>query len=102
MCNHHTLPASVYLLRHEMAISFSAAWDVIREDGINHRFRLHTGPGCFSFNVFVRFFFFNEMVFIQICFSVADSSQEYTDSTGIDVHEFLVNTLKNNPRYDHC
>uniref|UniRef100_A0A9J8C6J0 R3H domain containing 2 n=1 Tax=Cyprinus carpio carpio TaxID=630221 RepID=A0A9J8C6J0_CYPCA len=29
-----------------------------------------------------------------------DSSQEYTDSTGIDVHEFLVNTLKNNPRYD--
>uniref|UniRef100_A0A8C5B2F1 R3H domain containing 2 n=1 Tax=Gadus morhua TaxID=8049 RepID=A0A8C5B2F1_GADMO len=28
-----------------------------------------------------------------------DSSQEYTDSTGIDVHEFLVNTLKNNPRY---
>ncbi|XP_053289114.1 R3H domain-containing protein 2 isoform X1 [Pleuronectes platessa] len=27
-----------------------------------------------------------------------DSSQEYTDSTGIDVHEFLVNTLKNNPR----
>ncbi|TMS19234.1 R3H domain-containing protein 2, partial [Larimichthys crocea] len=28
-----------------------------------------------------------------------DSSQEYTDSTGIDVHEFLVNTLKNNPRF---
>lgn len=27
-----------------------------------------------------------------------DSSQEYTDSTGIDVHEFLVTTLKNNPR----
>uniref|UniRef100_A0A8C7RLN2 R3H domain-containing protein 1 n=1 Tax=Oncorhynchus mykiss TaxID=8022 RepID=A0A8C7RLN2_ONCMY len=27
-----------------------------------------------------------------------DSSQDYTDSTGIDVHEFLVNTLKNNPR----
>ncbi|XP_026503218.1 R3H domain-containing protein 1 isoform X2 [Terrapene carolina triunguis] len=27
-----------------------------------------------------------------------DSSQEYTDSTGIDLHEFLVNTLKNNPR----
>uniref|UniRef100_A0A8K9WW22 R3H domain-containing protein n=1 Tax=Oncorhynchus mykiss TaxID=8022 RepID=A0A8K9WW22_ONCMY len=27
-----------------------------------------------------------------------DSSQEYTDSTGIDVHDFLVNTLKNNPR----
>uniref|UniRef100_A0A4W6EDX9 R3H domain containing 2 n=1 Tax=Lates calcarifer TaxID=8187 RepID=A0A4W6EDX9_LATCA len=30
--------------------------------------------------------------------SLLDSSQEYTDSTGIDVHEFLVNTLKNNPR----
>ncbi|XP_038870573.1 R3H domain-containing protein 1-like isoform X5 [Salvelinus namaycush] len=30
--------------------------------------------------------------------SCVDSSQEYTDSTGIDVHEFLVNTLKNNPR----
>ncbi|NXY44926.1 R3HD1 protein, partial [Ceuthmochares aereus] len=27
-----------------------------------------------------------------------DSSQEYTDSTGIDLHEFLVNTLRNNPR----
>ncbi|NXD87991.1 R3HD2 protein, partial [Halcyon senegalensis] len=27
-----------------------------------------------------------------------DSSQEYTDSTGIDLHEFLVNTLKKNPR----
>ncbi|NWR48113.1 R3HD1 protein, partial [Regulus satrapa] len=27
-----------------------------------------------------------------------DSSQEYTDSTGIDLHEFYVNTLKNNPR----
>ncbi|XP_006006249.1 R3H domain-containing protein 1 isoform X9 [Latimeria chalumnae] len=27
-----------------------------------------------------------------------DSSQEYTDSTGIDLHEFLVNILKNNPR----
>ncbi|XP_048367008.1 cAMP-regulated phosphoprotein 21 isoform X3 [Sphaerodactylus townsendi] len=27
-----------------------------------------------------------------------DYSQEYTDSTGIDLHEFLVNTLKNNPR----
>lgn len=29
---------------------------------------------------------------------VSDSSQEYTDSTGIDLHEFLVNTLKKNPR----
>uniref|UniRef100_A0A9R1SKA1 R3H domain containing 1 n=2 Tax=Cyprinus carpio TaxID=7962 RepID=A0A9R1SKA1_CYPCA len=27
-----------------------------------------------------------------------DSSQEYKDSTGIDLHGFLVNTLKNNPR----
>ncbi|XP_074055421.1 cAMP-regulated phosphoprotein 21 isoform X4 [Macrotis lagotis] len=27
-----------------------------------------------------------------------DCSQEYTDSTGIDLHEFLVTTLKNNPR----
>ncbi|XP_067147405.1 cAMP-regulated phosphoprotein 21 isoform X5 [Apteryx mantelli] len=26
-----------------------------------------------------------------------DCSQEYTDSTGIDLHEFLINTLKNNP-----
>ncbi|ERE76595.1 cAMP-regulated phosphoprotein 21 [Cricetulus griseus] len=25
-----------------------------------------------------------------------DCSQEYTDSTGIDLHEFLINTLKNN------
>ncbi|XP_072455338.1 cAMP-regulated phosphoprotein 21 isoform X7 [Notamacropus eugenii] len=27
-----------------------------------------------------------------------DCSQEYTDSTGIDLHEFLITTLKNNPR----
>uniref|UniRef100_A0A671NHL8 R3H domain containing 1 n=1 Tax=Sinocyclocheilus anshuiensis TaxID=1608454 RepID=A0A671NHL8_9TELE len=27
-----------------------------------------------------------------------DSSQDYTDSTGVNLHEFLVNTLKNNPR----
>ncbi|CAI5637924.1 unnamed protein product [Oreochromis niloticus] len=27
-----------------------------------------------------------------------DSSQDYTDSTGIDLHEFLVNKLKGNPR----
>ncbi|XP_041740307.2 R3H domain-containing protein 1 isoform X8 [Coregonus clupeaformis] len=27
-----------------------------------------------------------------------DSSQDYTDSTGIDLHDFLVNTLQNNPR----
>uniref|UniRef100_H0XWG9 R3H domain containing 2 n=1 Tax=Otolemur garnettii TaxID=30611 RepID=H0XWG9_OTOGA len=27
-----------------------------------------------------------------------DSSQEYTDSTGIDLHAFLVNTLKKSPR----
>ncbi|XP_028320771.1 R3H domain-containing protein 1-like isoform X2 [Gouania willdenowi] len=27
-----------------------------------------------------------------------DSSQDYTDSTGIDLHEFLVNTLQGNPR----
>ncbi|XP_049608654.1 R3H domain-containing protein 1 isoform X2 [Syngnathus scovelli] len=27
-----------------------------------------------------------------------DSSQDYTDSTGIDLHQFLVNTLKSNPR----
>ncbi|KAL2307779.1 hypothetical protein Nmel_000759, partial [Mimus melanotis] len=27
-----------------------------------------------------------------------DCSQEYTDSTGIDLHEFLISTLKNNPR----
>nr|XP_003415756.1 cAMP-regulated phosphoprotein 21 isoform X2 [Loxodonta africana] len=27
-----------------------------------------------------------------------DCSQDYTDSTGIDLHEFLINTLKNNSR----
>ncbi|RXN09227.1 R3H domain-containing 1-like isoform X1 [Labeo rohita] len=30
--------------------------------------------------------------------STADPSQDYTDSTGVNLHEFLVNTLKNNPR----
>ena len=29
---------------------------------------------------------------------VSDCSQEYTDSTGIDLHECLINTLKNNSR----
>lgn len=38
--------------------------------------------------------------FFPLCFFLLDSSQEYTDSTGIDVHEFLVTTLKNNPRYE--
>lgn len=38
--------------------------------------------------------------FFQNVFFLLDSSQEYTDSTGIDVHEFLVTTLKNNPRYE--
>ncbi|NXY07679.1 ARP21 protein, partial [Pteruthius melanotis] len=33
-----------------------------------------------------------------VCFYFSDCSQEYTDSTGIDLHEFLINTLKNNPR----
>ncbi|XP_048451580.1 cAMP-regulated phosphoprotein 21-like [Rhincodon typus] len=32
------------------------------------------------------------------CLLKIDCSQEYTDSTGIDLHEFLINTLKNNPR----
>ncbi len=31
-------------------------------------------------------------------FSLSDPSQDYTDSTGVNLHEFLVNTLKNNPR----
>lgn len=35
----------------------------------------------------------------DLCVSWLDSSQDYTDSTGIDLHEFLVNTLKGNPRY---
>lgn len=30
--------------------------------------------------------------------SLSDPSQDYTDSTGVNLHEFLVNTLKNNPR----
>lgn len=46
----------------------------------------------------------NLFFLMPVCLSffpfLLDSSQEYTDSTGIDVHEFLVNTLKNNPRYE--
>lgn len=38
-----------------------------------------------------------EMKLLLMCV-FSDCSQEYTDSTGIDLHEFLVNTLKNNPR----
>uniref|UniRef100_A0A8D2JHF9 cAMP regulated phosphoprotein 21 n=1 Tax=Varanus komodoensis TaxID=61221 RepID=A0A8D2JHF9_VARKO len=35
---------------------------------------------------------------LLLIYIFSDCSQEYTDSTGIDLHEFLVNTLKNNPR----
>uniref|UniRef100_I3K1Y1 R3H domain containing 1 n=1 Tax=Oreochromis niloticus TaxID=8128 RepID=I3K1Y1_ORENI len=34
----------------------------------------------------------------DVCLFLSDSSQDYTDSTGIDLHEFLVNKLKGNPR----
>uniref|UniRef100_A0A8C5DTH2 R3H domain containing 1 n=1 Tax=Gouania willdenowi TaxID=441366 RepID=A0A8C5DTH2_GOUWI len=58
------------------------------------------------------FFFFNNNQFCycgtfsfvkKLCFTMCvvfylDSSQDYTDSTGIDLHEFLVNTLQGNPR----
>ncbi|KAI5085879.1 R3H domain-containing protein 2, partial [Silurus meridionalis] len=37
-------------------------------------------------------------LFLSLSLALSDHSQEYTDSTGIDLHEFLVNTLKNNPR----
>uniref|UniRef100_A0A665U2V9 R3H domain containing 1 n=1 Tax=Echeneis naucrates TaxID=173247 RepID=A0A665U2V9_ECHNA len=37
-------------------------------------------------------------VMCEFCLFWLDSSQDYTDSTGIDLHEFLVNTLKGNPR----
>lgn len=56
-----------------------------------------------SWSVTVFFIPFRSPACILVTFfplSLSDSSQEYTDSTGIDVHEFLVNTLKNNPRYE--
>lgn len=59
----------------------------------------------FKFSIFLErsthlFFFFFKKKCFSTSFSPLDSSQEYTDSTGIDVHEFLVTTLKNNPRYE--
>lgn len=42
--------------------------------------------------------FYRSVLLICSAAVVSDSSQEYTDSTGIDLHEFLVNTLKKNPR----
>lgn len=30
--------------------------------------------------------------------SLSESSVEYTDSTGIDLHQFIVDTLNSNPR----
>ena len=30
---------------------------------------------------------------------ISDTSQEYTDSTGIDLHQFIITTLNSNPRY---
>lgn len=50
--------------------------------------------------LFYFFFYPSLSTFSSSCLPLLDSSQEYTDSTGIDVHEFLVNTLKNNPRYE--
>lgn len=29
---------------------------------------------------------------------ISESSQEYTDSTGIDLHQFIISTLNSNPR----
>lgn len=61
----------------------------------------------FKFSIFLErsthlFFFLKtkKTNVFSTSFSLLDSSQEYTDSTGIDVHEFLVTTLKNNPRYE--
>lgn len=50
----------------------------------------------FGVLLFCLVFFQNVILFCSTL--PLDSSQEYTDSTGIDLHEFLVNTLKNNPR----
>ncbi|POI34871.1 hypothetical protein CIB84_001377, partial [Bambusicola thoracicus] len=47
--------------------------------------------------VFCCCLFFQNVILLSSTLPL-DSSQEYTDSTGIDLHEFLVNTLKNNPR----
>lgn len=59
----------------------------------------------FKFSIFLErsthlFFKKKKTNLFSVSFSLLDSSQEYTDSTGIDVHEFLVTTLKNNPRYE--
>lgn len=36
---------------------------------------------------------------LYLCLSVSDSSNElYTDSTGINLEEFIINTLHKNPR----
>lgn len=47
---------------------------------------------------FNLFFYCSVLLICSAAIVVSDSSQEYTDSTGIDLHEFLVNTLKKNPR----
>lgn len=55
--------------------------------------------------IWVFFTFYNWALILKIpslriktSLRLLDSSQDYTDSTGIDLHEFLVNTLKGNPR----
>lgn len=65
---------------------------------LSHLHSTDVPPALFSYSVSQAF-----LPLACLCtfvLSLLDSSQEYTDSTGIDVHEFLVNTLKNNPRYE--
>uniref|UniRef100_A0A8C6S697 R3H domain-containing protein n=1 Tax=Neogobius melanostomus TaxID=47308 RepID=A0A8C6S697_9GOBI len=64
----------------------------LRFSPVPHKFLAHsTLSFCCSITVF--FYFFTGTGVAD-----SDSSQDYTDSTGIDLHEFLVNTLKGNPR----
>lgn len=53
---------------------------------------------CAQVGIYASVIYFLHLKHI-LSFSWLDSSQDYTDSTGIDLHEFLVNTLKGNPRY---
>lgn len=52
------------------------------------------------FNIAMCFCFLFSLTYNTSCLpvSLSESSVEYTDSTGIDLHRFIVDTLNSNPR----
>uniref|UniRef100_A0A8D2JKW4 cAMP regulated phosphoprotein 21 n=1 Tax=Varanus komodoensis TaxID=61221 RepID=A0A8D2JKW4_VARKO len=85
----HTLIVCTYYMCHMLA-HLTASRCVKGYELITQTILLH----LYNFS----FCFISLEMKLLLIYIFSDCSQEYTDSTGIDLHEFLVNTLKNNPR----